>query len=127
MTTLVMQRLCECQHVARWGDKGYVVFNPHNKHISELPVIYGFNNGGPHGWEQACLVAEDGVFLGDHVCSSEAYMPYDLSMLEGSQPDRQETFRKHYPNGYRMEFVRYDEVVSHKRLNAVLELIRERI
>ncbi len=122
MTTQAAQRLYECQHTVEWEDKGYTVFNPHNKPIGELPVIYGFNNGGPHCWEEARLVAEDGTFLGTHICSSEAYMPYDLGVLEGSRLDRQETFRKHYPNGYRMEFIGYDEVSGHKGINAALKL-----
>jgi hypothetical protein len=56
--------------------------------------------------------------LGGHGCSSEAYMPADLGCLEGTRPDRHETFRGHYPDGYRMEFVRYGEVEAHPGLQA---------
>ncbi len=98
----------------------YAVFNPHDKPIDTLPVIYGFNNGGQPGWYHATLVAEDGTFLGGHLCSGECYMPGDLGILEGSRPDRHEGFRKHYPDGYRMEFVGFDEVKSHPKLWTIL-------
>jgi len=89
------------------------IFNPHNKPIEELPVIYGFNNGGSPGWYSGVLLAEDGEGLGGHLCSHEAYMPGDLGCLEGSRPDRHEGFRQHYPDGYRMEFVGFDAVSNH--------------
>jgi hypothetical protein len=81
------------------------IFNPNNKPEGELPVIYGFNNGGSPGFMYAQLIAEDGTGMGSHLCSSEGYMPGDLGCLEGTRPDRHEGFRKHYPCGYRMEFV----------------------
>lgn len=81
------------------------IYNPQNKPVDQLPVIYGFNNGGSPGFMYACLIAEDGAGMGSHMCSSEGYMPGDLGCLEGSRPDRHEGFREHYPDGYRMEFV----------------------
>ncbi len=84
-------------------------------------MIYGFNNGGNVGFLDATLLAEDGTFLGGHICSYEFYMPGDLGILEGSRPDRHETFKKHYPAGYRMDFVPYDEVRAHSGLMAAIE------
>lgn len=104
----------------------YAVFNPHDKPVAELPVIYGFNNGGSAGLYSACLIAEDGTGLGGHICSHEGYMPGDLGILEGYRPDRHETFKAHYPDGYRMDFVSYADVPDHAalaeafRLNALL-------
>jgi len=94
------------------------IFNPHNKPVETLPIIYGFNNGGSHVWWHAQLIAEDGTGLGGHICSHEGFMPQDLGVLEGSRPDRHEGFRDHYPDGYRMEFVGYSDVRSHAALNA---------
>lgn len=94
------------------------IHNPHGKPVDELPVIYGFNNGGCPGWLDAVLLAEDGTCLGGHICSAEAFMPGDLGIIEGSRPDRHETFREHYPTGYRMEFVGASEVRSHQGLLA---------
>lgn len=122
MTTPAAERLYEAQHVHRWEGRGWVVHNPHSKPVDELPVIYGFNNGGQRGWMSACLIAEDGTDLGGHVCTSESYMPHDLGILEGSRPDRHETFQKHYPDGYRMEFVGYDEFPQHEGIKAAVAL-----
>lgn len=94
------------------------VYNPHHKPVEELPIIYGFNNGGSPGWYSAVLLAEDGEGLGGHLCSHECFMPGDLGILEGSRPDRHETFRQHYPNGYRMEFIPGDQVRTHPGLDA---------
>ena len=110
MTTEAAARLYEAQHLAQWGDKGWACYNPLGKPVEELPTIYGFNNGGSSYFLHAVLIAEDGTGLGGHACSSEAYMPHDLGILEGSRPDRHETFRAHYPDGYRMEFVSYRDV-----------------
>lgn len=97
------------------------VFNPHQKPVDELPVIYGFNNGGQPGWFSGVLLAQDGTGLGGHICSHELYMPGDLGVLEGARPDRHEAFRQHYPDGYRMEFVGYDDVPGHAGLMAAVE------
>jgi hypothetical protein len=121
MTTPAAAALYEAQHVFQHEGKGWAVFNPHTKPINELPVIYGFNNGGEPGWMSAVLLAEDGTGLGGHCCSSEAYMPADLGVLEGTRPDRHEEFQKHYPDGYRMEFIRGEEVLQHAGLNAAYE------
>lgn len=118
MTTQAAEKLYLAQHLHQWEGKGYAVFNPQNKPIEELPVIYGFNNGGSPGWFSGCLMAEDGTGLGGHVCSSEGYMPHDLGVTEGARPDRHEGFRKHYPDGYRMDFVPGSEVLKHEGLTA---------
>jgi hypothetical protein len=122
MTTKAAEALYEAQHVHRYEGRGWAVHNPQNRPVNELPVIYGFNNGGSPGWMSAVLIAQDGTALGGHVCSSEAYMPADLGVLEGPRPDRHETFAKHYPDGYRMEFVRYDELAGHMAINEAFRL-----
>lgn len=127
MTTEAAARSYEAQHLAKWEGKGWAVHNPHDKAISDLPIIYGFNNGGMGypGLLSACLLAEDGTVLGSHGCSSEAYMPHDLGVLEGARPDRHEGFRKHYPDGYRMVFVGYDDVQGNEGLMAAIALNQE--
>lgn len=116
MTTPAAEALYLAQHRLSVEGKGWAVFNPHNRPLDELPVIYGFNNGGSPGWYSGVLLAEDGKYLGGHVCSHEGYMPHDLGVLEGSRPDRHETFREHYPDGYRMEFVGLGDVRGHEGL-----------
>ncbi len=105
------------------------VHNPNAEKVAELPVIYGFNNGpswGPNDLEGA-LMAEDGTYLGSHICSSEGFMPHDLGVIEGSRPDRHEGFREHYPEGYRMEFVGGPQVKTHAGLQAALKKNRKRV
>ena len=101
------------------------VHNPHNKPVEELPVIYGFNNGGSPGWYYGQLLSADGMGLGSHLCSHEGFMPGDLGCLSGSRPDRHESFREHYPDGYRMEFVPSPEMDGHSGLQAAMKLGRE--
>ena len=122
MTTPAAAALYEAQHVYEHEGRRVAVFNPQHRSVDTLPVIYGFNAGGPHGCMAAILLAEDGTRLGGHFCSSEAYMPSDLGVLEGTRDDRHEGFCKHYPEGYRMEFVGYDEVPRHIGLAAAIKL-----
>jgi hypothetical protein len=112
MTSPARQKLYEAQHMVEVEGRGWAVVNPHGKPVDELPIIYGFNNGGGGDWWHAELLAADGTHLGGHVCSSEGYMPHDLGVLEGSRPDRHATFLAHYPDGYRMVFVGKDDVRS---------------
>ena len=121
MTTAAAEKLYLAQHLVEWEGKGYAVYNPHDKPLAELPVIYGFNNGGDVGWYDATLLAEDGHCLGGHICSHEGYMPHDLGIIEGSRPDRHKTFREHYPDGYRMDFVGADRVRAHPGLAVAYE------
>ena len=126
MTTKAAENLYLAQHLYAVDEKGYAVFNPHNKEIHLLPVIYGFNNGGSPGWYHAQLIDEDGTSLGSHLCSHEGYMTHDLGILDGSRPDRHEEFQKHYPDGYRMDFVPLDDVESHEGLAKAFKAYDER-
>jgi hypothetical protein len=123
MTTPAAARLYEAQHLYAMEGKRTAFYNPLQKPIDELPIIYGFNNGGSPGWFSAVAIAEDGTYLGGHVCSSEAYMPHDLGILEGTRLDRHEKdYSKHYPDGYRMEFVPSSEIKTHEKLNEAFRL-----
>lgn len=98
------------------------IFNPLEKDLEELPTIFGFNNGGGGSFLSAELIAEDGTHLGGHACSQEGYMPGDLGITVGSSPRRHEGFKRHYPDGYRMEFVSLRDVEGHKEINAAIAL-----
>ena len=126
MTTPAAERFYEAQHLLEQEGKKMAVYNPENRPIETLPVIYGFNNGGYPGWYSAVLLAEDGAWLGGHCCSSEAYMHHDLGLLEDTRPDRHETFREHYPHGYRMEWVPTDQLKTHEKFNNAIKLIQEK-
>lgn len=122
MTTPAAARLYLAEHQHKLEGKGWAIYNPHGKSLEELPVIIGFNNGGSPQWFSAVAIAEDGTFLGGHCCSHEGYMEGDLGILEGTSPDRHEKdYKKHYPDGYRMEFVPYELVDHHAKLKAAIE------
>lgn len=116
MTTEAATKLYLAQHQYEMQGKRVAIYNPNNKPIDELPVIYGFNNGGKPGWFYGQLLAEDGTGLGGHICSHEGYMLHDLGILEGTRPDRHERFMKHYPDGYRMLFVGIKDVKTNEGL-----------
>lgn len=121
MTTKESFAQYESEHIKKYLGRKLYVFNPDRLPLKSLPVIYGFNNGGREGFMYAELIAHDGVYLGGHVCSSEAYMPADLGCLEGTREDRHKLFKEHYPNGYRMEFVGYEELKSHAGIQKAIE------
>jgi hypothetical protein len=125
VTTPAAERLYLSQHLLEMDGRKLAFFNPKDRPIDELPVIYGFNNGGSPGWYSAVLLAEDGTGLGGHICSAEGYMPHDLGILEGTRPDRHEEFRMHYPDGYRMEFIGEDRVRTHEGLLAAYKRNQE--
>lgn len=116
MTTEAAAQQYLADHLETCKGRGWAVYNPEAKEVSTLPVIYGFSNGGDSGFLSAVLMAEDGTGLGGHMCSNEGYMETDLGVVEGSRPDRHLDFKKHYPGGYRMEFVRGSEVLGHAKL-----------
>lgn len=122
MTTQRAEEYYLASHRYEQEGKKWTVFNPNNKPIEGLPIIYGFNNGGSPGWYHAQLISEDGMGLGGHVCSHEGYMEHDLGILEGTRSDRHETFEKHYPQGYRMVFIPREQVKGHKGLDKAYEL-----
>lgn len=122
MTTPAREALYLAQHLVQWEGKGYAHFNPHGKPLEDLPVIYGFNNGGGPHFYDAVLISEDGKILGGHGCSHEGYMLSDLGILSGSRPDRHEEFKAHYPDGYRMDFVSYADTREHQGLKDAFDL-----
>lgn len=116
MTTEAAARLYLAQHLMEEAGKGYMTFNPLNKSVADLPVIYAFSNVKGGGEGIAYAIAEDGTCLGSHWCSCEAYVPHDLGVLEGARSDRHEHYRAHYSEGYRMNFILAAEVDKHPGL-----------
>ena len=86
------------------------------------PKIFAFSNVVGGGDGQALAIAEDGTVLGEHWCSHEGYVSHDLGVTPGSRPDRHETYAKHYPDGYEMEFVRSRDIDGHEGLRKAFEL-----
>ncbi len=86
------------------------------------PKIFAFSNVVGSGDGIAYAMAEDGTVLGSHWCSHECYVSGDLGVTPGSRPDRHETYAKHYPDGYEMEFVPASQVLAHEGLKRAFDL-----
>lgn len=84
--------------------------------------IFCFSNVVGGGEGTAIAVGDDGTVLGSHWCSDEWYVPHDLGVTEGARPDRHETYKKHFPNGYEMEFVPAKNVETHEGLKEAFRL-----
>lgn len=122
MTTEAAANLYLAQHQVEVEGRGVVIFNPKNREdIENLPVIMAFSNSSS-GDGIAYAMAEDGHVLGSHFCSHEGYVPHDLGVLEGSRDDRHEHYRKHYPEGYRMRFIKINDVKTDETLTKAFEL-----
>ena len=110
------------QHLMDNYGRKIATFNPHGKPLDELPRIMVFNNSqGGGDWNSCVAIAESGHALGNHICSHENYAPHDLGVIEGTREDRHETYRKHYPDGYVMEFVPAVDIEGHERLQAAFK------
>ena len=124
MTTQAAEALYLAIHQAELDGRPVAIYNPHDKPVEDLPVIYGYNNTPSVQGNPFCtgvIMAEDGTYLGGHASTNEGYMYHDLAILEGSRPDKHEEFRKHYSGGYRMEFVSHKDVLGHAGLTAAYE------
>lgn len=127
MTTRAAAAAYLAAHLTKMYGKPFVVYNPKNMPIESLPFIYGFNNGGSTYFLLACALSADGVVLGQHNCSDEAYIPHDLGIIEGSRLDRhEESYRVHYPEGYRMTFVPTSEIERHEGLHSAFAAMSEK-
>jgi len=124
MTTPAAAALYLAQHNAQLEGLQPVVFNPQNVAVEGLPAIYAFSNVRD-GDGVAYAMAADGTVLGSHWCSADGYVPHDLAVLAGCREDRHETYRAHYPNGYRMEHVPLRDVRTHAGLREAWRLNQE--
>ena len=84
--------------------------------------IYCFSNVVGGGYGIAYAIGDDGTILGSHCCSHESYVQNDLGVSEGSRPDRHKTYKKHFPNGYEMEFIPSDKVKAHEGIKEAFRL-----
>lgn len=88
------------------------------------PKIYVFSVMEDGGDGLCYAMAEDGTVLGSHWCSNEQWARYDLGVEEGHRPDRHEDYARHYPDGYKMEFIPVANLDTHKGFQRAYELNR---
>ena len=49
-------------------------------------------------------------------------MPFDLGLVEDSRSDRLDEYKKHYPDGFRCEFVPHAKAKDHTGLRDAMQL-----
>jgi hypothetical protein len=134
MTTPLAEKMYLAEHLLERAGRKPVVFNPHGRPVEELPRIMAFSNTVAETGQavyailiEALAIAEDGTVLGNHACSHEGYINNDLGVLEGCREGRHiESYRKHYPDGYRMEFVPGECIDSYAPLQEAFRLNKAR-
>ena len=121
MTTKAAESLYLAQHNMSMEGKIGVCYNPKDLKIEQLPIIYIFGNTPPP-WIEAYARAANGKVLGSHICSSEGYIKHDLGYFEGTREDRhKKCYERHYPDGYKMEYVPVDLILSHEGLKEAMK------
>lgn len=61
-------------------------------------------------------IAEDGKVLAQHLSSSESWCMHDMGMFPNNCDWKHDKYKAHCPDGYELEFIKYDDVVAHKEL-----------
>ncbi|MCO5190368.1 MAG: hypothetical protein M9918_19530 [Anaerolineae bacterium] len=101
--------------------RGYLTYNPHNLPSDSLVVVYGFpNQFVPPNNFVGILMASDGSACGSHVSSDEEWLRHDLGVNNPASP-KHHLLMATFPDGYRMDYVPYDEVEGHQGLDAAYE------
>lgn len=82
--------------------------------------IFCFCNGGRPGWYEALAICEDGVVVGQHICSTPGWCKSDLGI---GTNNKHEQYAAHCPDGYELVWV--DDPRNHAGLQAAYALNQE--
>lgn len=85
------------------------------------PKIFLFCEPVSHGDFAAHAIAEDGTGLGGHLSSSVEFAKHDIGLTSDWHHDE---FRKHYPNGYEVEWIDQKDLATHEGFQKALKLNR---
>lgn len=88
--------------------------------MSLKPKIFVFCNGCSDelgGMHNAIAVSEDGHVLAGHCCSNHYWIRHDMGLTSDW---KHEEYRKHYPDGFDLEFVDLEasRVMEHEGVKA---------
>lgn len=67
----------------------------------QLPKIYVFCNSCSPQCHRFMAIAEDGTFLGGHICSGHEYADHDMGVVENGW--KRDLYAAHYPGGFTVE------------------------
>jgi len=91
------------------------------------PKIFLFCDPAPN-WGPtevyAQSLAEDGTGLGGHLSTNESWAKHDIGLTSDWHHDE---YRKHYPDGYEVEWIDTDKLDTHEGFQKALKLNRERV
>lgn len=84
------------------------------------PTIFVFINGGIPGLLSGIAVAEDGTVVAGHGSSNEDWVRHDMGVAYGSTW-KHDLYEAKYPDGYKLEYVKNEDVMKHPVLGPLLE------
>ena len=91
--------------------------------MSNLPKIYIYPTIVWESGDMVCVaLAEDGHALASHLSSNERYAKHDMGITGTWKRD---TYHAHYPDGYELVWVDFDDVETHEGLLAAYALNQE--
>lgn len=91
------------------------------------PRIYCFSNVVGGGQGEAFAMAQDGTVLAVHVVKSEGDVCGALGVAKGFAPHYHALYRKHYPDGYDLEFILAENVDTHVGILDALKINHEAV
>lgn len=88
----------------------------------QLPKVFAFiNSGKGTDWVCGMAIAEDGHCLATHISSIDAWARHDMGA--GVSTSHHDTYAKHYPSGFVVEWV--DDPKAHAGLMEAYRLNQE--
>lgn len=88
----------------------------------KMGKIFVFINTYAPGNYISYAISEDGVILSNHLSSSEEWAKHDMGI---TSPWKHEEYNAHYPQGWEIEFVSYENVASHNELQKAFEIYKK--
>ncbi len=83
--------------------------------MSKPKIFCWVNSGRDTDMQMVCAMAEDGTGLAGHCSSSEHWARHDIGMTSDWKHD---LYRKHYPDGYELEWVSDAKPGQHAGIDA---------
>ena len=67
-------------------------------------------------------LAEDGQVLASHFCSNDGWARRDLAVIDTNHNlNRRKVYAEYYPNGYQIEFIKFEQQQTHEGLRAAVQ------
>jgi len=87
--------------------------------MSSKPKIFVYATAGSPGWFIGQALAEDGTSIGGHASSSISFAKHDMGITSDW---KHEGYKKHYPDGYELEWIEEKDLKEHAAFNEAFKL-----